>query len=108
LSRCIKAVPTEKDKNLFLVGTYNDVESSIILCDYEENNKKISQNEFYVLKNERIIDLYPSTFRKNLILMQIFNIEGNYYELKALNYNFEEKSKVADQYFKINRKTIFE
>lgn len=108
MSRCIKAIPTEKEKNLFLVGTYNDVESSIILCDYDDNNKKITHNEFYILKNERIIDLYPSYSNKNIILIQIFNTEKNLYELKALNYDFDDNKVVAEHLVNFSKRSIFE
>ena len=108
MSRCIKSITTEKEKNLFLVGTYNDIESSIILCDYDENTKHITHNEFHTSKNERIIDLYPSLFNKNIMLLQVFNSDKNVYGLKSLNYNFEDKKIEAEHLLDYNHKSIFE
>jgi hypothetical protein len=100
LSRCIKAVPSQKDHlSDFLIGLNTNTSVEIIHASYDSETKKISQKTIYDFKSQKenyndILGIYSKKFNISTehvesdyllnIFCQVYNNHSNNYELKML------------------------
>jgi hypothetical protein len=89
-SRCLKSVPSEKEKNEFFVGVNTNNSSQIILTSFDEKVNKILTPSCINLE-EKVVDIYPSLNDKNLLFTQSFCTTTNSYYMNLLKYDFSER-----------------
>jgi WD40 repeat protein len=112
-SRALKTIPDE-EKNSFLVGITSNNISEISRIDYDEENKKLSQNNLVTFSSSEntndiineVLDIYP--LDKKNFYVQIFNSNQNEYQLKYCKYNEESNKYEIVNCEILKSKTIFD
>ncbi len=100
MSRCIKAVPSQKENlSEFMVGLNTNSSVEIIQATFDTETRKLSHKILYDFGNQKenyndILGIYSEKREydeKNDIFCQIFNDTTNNYELKMLSCGEEIK-----------------